>query len=345
MSSPDTLWPRPVTPPRPFENLDLKVIALILAIGLWSLVPDNSVPHVVRDVPVRLENIPAELALAGPFDVTVDVTVRGSVLRTRDLFAGSLSPTIDLFGAVAGAKIINLAPEDIRAPLGVTVERVEPSQLQVLLEEKVRAQVPVNPVVEGNPADGYELYDALVEPAAVEVSGPRSAIEELDAVSTEVISIAGRRQTLEREVAVTTDNALVSVAGPARVRLTLLIEETAVTSQIEGVDRRAQRAGAGGGQSGEHRRRDSRPELGADAAGPRRHPCHARRRRTGGTGRGLSPRAAGVDHFGGPRRSGRGDRADAAATGRRARLRPLSAERKRVPGARARVVTYLYRGR
>ena len=36
-------------------------------------------------------------------------------------------------------------------------------------------------------------------------------------------------------MAVTTDNALVSVAGPARVRLTLLIEETAVTSQIEGV--------------------------------------------------------------------------------------------------------------
>lgn len=235
MSGPDTLWPRPVAPPRPFEHLDLKVIAVLLAVGLWSLVPDNSVPHVVRDVPVLLDNIPAELALSAPFDASLNVTVRGTVLRTRDLFPGELTPTIDMFGAFAGDNIITLSPDDIRSPLGVTVERVEPAQLHVLLEQRVRAEVPVNPVVEGNPANGYELYEAIVAPTAVEVSGPRSAIESLQGVSTEVISIAGRRETLEREVAVTTDNTLVTVTGPTRVQLTLRIEEVAITAQIEGV--------------------------------------------------------------------------------------------------------------
>lgn len=235
MSGPETLWPRPLTRPRPFENLDLKVIALLLAIGLWSLVPDNSVPHVVRDVPVTLENIPAELALSAPFEATLDVAVRGTVLRTRDLFPGELTPTIDMFGAFAGDNIIGLTPEDIRAPLGVTVERVDPAQLHVLLEERVRAEVPVNPVVEGNPASGYELYEASVEPATVEVSGPRTAIEALQGVSTEVISVAGRRESLEREVEVATGDPLVTVTAPRRVRLILRIEEVAVTAQIEGV--------------------------------------------------------------------------------------------------------------
>lgn len=235
MNGPVTLWPRRIASPRPFENLDLKLIALLLAVGLWSLVPDNSVPHVVRDVAVLVDGVPAELALAAPFSATIDVTVSGTVQRTRDLFPGELSPTIDLFGAVAGENVISLTPASIRAPLGVTVESVTPSQLRVVLEERIRGEVPVNPVVEGNPADGYELYDAIVEPATVQVSGPRTAVEQLQAVSTEVISVAGHRQTLAREVAVMTDNPVIAVQGAARVRLTLRIEEVAVTEQLEGV--------------------------------------------------------------------------------------------------------------
>lgn len=235
MSGPDTLWPRAIAAPRPFDNLALKLIALLLALGLWSLVPDNSVPHVVRDVSVLLGNIPAELALSAPFSASVDVSVRGTVTRTRDLFPGELSPTIDMFGAFAGENVITLTPDIIRAPLGVTVESIEPAQLRVVLEERIRGEVPVNPVVEGNPADGYELYDAVVEPAIVRVSGPRSAIENLQAVSTEVISVAGHRETLARDVGVTTENPVVTVEGPARVRLTLRIEEVAVTEQLEGV--------------------------------------------------------------------------------------------------------------
>lgn len=221
---------------RPLDNLNLKVIALVLAIVLWALVPDTSVPHIVRGVPVLLENVPTELALAEPFTATVDVLVTGTVLRTRDLLPGELSPRIDMFGAFAGDNVITLEATDIPAPLGVRVDSIQPAQIRVLLEDKIMAELPVSPVVEGNPAPGFELQDAEVVPDAVRVSGPRSAIEQLTSVSTEVISVTGRRETLTRAVTVVPDDPLVRVEGPATVDLTLTIEEIPVTAQVEEVE-------------------------------------------------------------------------------------------------------------
>lgn len=230
------IGPRAMLGIRPLDNLNLKIIALVLAIVLWSLVPDTSVPHIVRGVPVLLENIPAELALTEPFSATVDVLVTGTVLRTRDLLPGELSPRIDLFGAFAGDNVITLVSGDIPAPLGVSVDSVQPAQIRVVLEDKLMVELPVNPVVEGTPADGFELYEASVDPGVVRVSGPRSAIEALSSVSTEVMSVAGRRDTLTRSVAVVADDPVIRVDGPQSVRLTLTIEEIPITAQIEAVE-------------------------------------------------------------------------------------------------------------
>lgn len=227
---------RPMFRFRPLDNLNLKVIALALAVVLWSLVPDTSVPHIVRGVPILLENVPTELALTEPFNTTVDVLVTGTVLRTRDLLPGELSPRIDMFGAFAGDNVISLSPSDIPAPLGVRVDSIQPAQLRVLLEDKISAELAVNPVVEGNPAPGFELQDAEVTPGVVRVSGPRSAIERLASVSTEVISVTGRRETLTRTVAVVAEDPVVRIEGPATVELTLAIEEIPITAQIEDVE-------------------------------------------------------------------------------------------------------------
>ena len=85
-----------------FSNLPLKGFSLLLAVGLWSVVPDPSVLHIIPGVPVQLTNIPADLALAENVTATIDVSVRGSALRTRDLSPGALSPRIDMFGRFEG---------------------------------------------------------------------------------------------------------------------------------------------------------------------------------------------------------------------------------------------------
>lgn len=220
---------------RPLDNLNLKVISLVLALGLWNLVPDPSTPHLVSGVPVQLENLPTDLALSAQFDATLDVLVRGPTVRARSMLPGELSPRLDMFGAHAGQNLVTITPDDIPAPFGVTVQSVDPSQVRVDLEQKIRATLPVTVVVEGSPAPGFEIRERTADPGTVTVIGARPRVEALDHVVTEVISVTGLRATLSRSVSVLTDDPLVQIDGSNQVRLTIRIEEVPVTSQLDDV--------------------------------------------------------------------------------------------------------------
>jgi len=196
-----------------FDNLYLKGFALVLAIGLWSVVPDPSILHIVPGVPVQPSGLPGELALSEAVDVTLDVSVRGSVLRTRDLRPGELSPVIDMFDMFEGENTVLLTADMINVPFGVTVESIEPSQLTITLERRVRRDLPVNVVVEGSPHGDYQIYDKLVEPDTVPVSGPASRMEALTAIATEKVGVTGRQESLVRTVRVIPEDPTLRLAG------------------------------------------------------------------------------------------------------------------------------------
>jgi hypothetical protein len=218
-----------------FANLPIKGFSLLLAVGLWSVVPDPSVLHIIPGVPVQLLNIPADLALAESTLGTIDVSVRGSALRTRDLGPGALSPRIDMFGRFEGDNTILLTPEMISLPFGVTVESIDPPQLGVRLERRVRRDLLVNVVVEGNPHADYQIYDKRVEPATVSVSGPASRMEGIEAIATEKIGVTGRRESLTRSVRVIPEDPTLRLEGVREVQVTVAIDEAPINSQLQGI--------------------------------------------------------------------------------------------------------------
>lgn len=218
-----------------FDNLYLKGFALLLALGLWSVVPDPSVLHIVSGVPVQLDNIPGDLALAENIAVALDVSVRGSALRTRDLRPGELSPRIDMFGMFEGENTVLLTADMINVPFGVTVESIDPPQLTISLEKRVRRDLLVNVVVEGSPREGYQIYDKLVEPATVPVSGPASRMEALSAIATEKVGVTGRRESLVRNVRVIPDDPTLRLEGATEVLVTIAIEERPINFQLQGI--------------------------------------------------------------------------------------------------------------
>ena len=219
-----------------FDNLYLKGFALLLAVGLWSVVPDPSVLHIVPGVPVQLDSIPGDLALLEAVTVTLDVSVRGSALRTRDLRPGELAPVIDMFDMFEGDNTVLLTPDMITVPFGVTVESIDPPRLTVSLERRVRRDLAVNVVLEGSPHGDYQIYDTLVEPVTVPVSGPASRMEELDTIAAEKVGVTGRQDSLVRTVRVIPEDPTLRLEGASEVQVTVAIEERPINFQLQGID-------------------------------------------------------------------------------------------------------------
>src|ERR1041384_2923242 len=191
------------------EDWSLKLLSLAIAIALWLLVTGQNQP-VTAHLNVQLNFIrPQSLEISNDPPRTVDVMLTGSRNKLDDLTSLDLVATVDISDQRAGERILRLADKaQIAVPQGIKVDGFQPSAIPIRLEEIVERQVPVEPKLEGKPADGFEVYSAFPSKGSVSVRGPASRVNALQKVATESVWLAGQNQTF------TAPNVALDVADP-----------------------------------------------------------------------------------------------------------------------------------
>src|SRR5215467_12717006 len=151
------------------HNWYLKAISLALAAMLWALVATETSSEIGLEVPLEYRNIPPQLEITGDTTNVVQVRLRGSSNVIRDISPRDVSTTIDLSKMRPGEKIVPLSPQNVQAPFGAEVIRVNPSSVRFNLERTINKTVPVVPTVLGQPSDGFEIGSIAVNPNKVTV--------------------------------------------------------------------------------------------------------------------------------------------------------------------------------
>ena len=221
--------------PHPGEHFKDKAIAIALALLVWfAVASEEPVQEIFQAVPVTVVNQPVDLAIAEEWDEILTVWASGSERDLASVTAGRLSPEINLASATAGDN--TFIPQDlIVTPSGIQIERVDPSQIRIVLETKIEKMVPVSPVVAGEPAPGYEVVGKSTNPEMASVSGPQSLLESLDRVDTATVDVGGRRNSFTQPVALDTRHPLIDLPGDRSVMLNIEILEQAVNHQFDAV--------------------------------------------------------------------------------------------------------------
>jgi YbbR domain-containing protein len=205
----------------PFRNFGLKAVATALGTLLWLTVAGHQVERRIR-VPISYSNVPSNLEMVGEQE-DVSVLVSGTDTEVSGFGPGDLQVIVDLGDATPGTNLIALRPELVEAPIGIEVLRVEPGTLTITLERSVRKDVPVNPLVEGQPAEGFSVGRMVVVPELVPVIGPESRFGRPISVVTERIRLDGRRARVEADVSVVSVDSQIRLARPIRVRVSIEI--------------------------------------------------------------------------------------------------------------------------
>jgi YbbR domain-containing protein len=210
---------------RPFQNLALKVVSVVLAALLWLIVSGEQTVERVLRIPLEYTNIPAQLELVGDPLTVVDVRVRGSSGALGRLSPGELAAVLDVRSPRPGQRLYHLTGADVRAPFGVDVVQVAPSSIALFFEQSSTKTISVMPVLEGQPADGYMVDKVSADPAKVEVVGPASALKALSSAVTEAVSVEGAKTNVVETVTVGPADPAVRLRGPqttARVTVTVV---------------------------------------------------------------------------------------------------------------------------
>ena len=198
------------------ENWSLKATALLLALILWALVRGE--PGQERGLPVPLEVlVPRNMEITNDLPTSAAITYRGPTLAS----IGTVTCVIDLRNAKEGGHTVSLTSDNVRmtSGLGIEILQVNPARVRVVLEKTVSREVPIVASIEGDPSEGFEIYSTSLFPETVILSGPRSRIEPVQKVDTDIISIEGKNQLTRSFVNLALqDNTIrTSVIGPVQV--------------------------------------------------------------------------------------------------------------------------------
>lgn len=186
-----------------FENLGLKLAALLLALIVYLNVYTDRPADMIVSFPLELEGLADSLAIAGPVPAVLQAELRGSGKQLLRLRVTEPPVKISLVGVQPGRFTRALKVEDL--PIipgeGIEVERlVGPSGLQLQIDRRLVRVLPVAARVNGFPAQGYIWTGEVITlPPTLEVAGPARALAALDSVHLRPVTIAGRRDTVKSQ--------------------------------------------------------------------------------------------------------------------------------------------------
>jgi hypothetical protein len=218
------------------SNVGLKVLALVIAVGLW-VAGHRDIERAV-EVPLEFRNIPADLMV---LDNRVDFVVlrlMGPRTLVSTLDAGELKLSLDLDGAKSGSVSYPLSPGSFNIPRGITVARITPPVVHLRLEPVVRRTLPVSVKLTGKPSAGYHIVQTVSQPQNISVAGPAEEMRRLVNVETLPIDIDEGRSAIKRKTRLSNDGKPLTFF-PDQVDVTVTIEEEEGSREFNSVAVRA----------------------------------------------------------------------------------------------------------
>ncbi len=222
-------------PERIVANWPAKALSLAAAIMLFLFHNFSTLSE--RRLSVDLEaRFSDGLTAAQQYPRRVWITVRGPEQSVSGAQAGDIEAIADF--TRFDTEGVHKAPILIRKkgslesvdPLEV---HVEPLELSLLLERKVRKVVDVVPSFKGFPVAGYGLDQYNLTPPRIEVEGPRSRIGAVVSASTEEIDLSDKRENFTVRVKLKRESPLVSFPDGDSVEFRGLVAETQVQKTYE----------------------------------------------------------------------------------------------------------------
>jgi YbbR domain-containing protein len=186
------------------SNIRTLLLALVLAVAVWISAVTSEDPdeeQTLSTVPLSVIGQDPSLININDLPSTVEVTLRAphSVWERLTAQDSSVQATLDLSGLGSGEYTVGIQLTITERPYQIVV--ASPTSVTVQLEPLATRTLPVELLLSGEPALGYQAGRETVDPKTVTISGPDSIVKE--AVRAKIlVSQAGARGSIDQSLRV-----------------------------------------------------------------------------------------------------------------------------------------------
>lgn len=202
-----------------FDNLHIKLFALMFAVLLWMHAVTRGESEINFVVPLELKDIPAGMAVVGDAPPSVDVRIKGNESFLKGLSSRDIGAFVSLEGAKEGESAHTLTSNNIKAPYGISISRVSPVEVSIVLDAIAEKEIEVRPRITGKPARGHRLKGVEADPPKVMASGPKRYVDRLVSVQTQGVDIEGLAKSTESTVGLVPPQGVILDTGKVTVHV------------------------------------------------------------------------------------------------------------------------------
>ncbi|MBI5639256.1 MAG: hypothetical protein HZA17_02415 [Nitrospirae bacterium] len=205
-----------------FENLSLKISAVLLSVFLWLFVTSRGQSEISLDVPLEFKNIPIGLGIVNAGAKTTTITIKGQERLMKNVKPSNIRVLVDLGKAKKGEGVFYISKSDVQLPYAMSVMNITPSSLKIRIDETVTKSVPVVPAITGVPEKGFFVKSVEVTPQSVKIYGLRSEVRRINELRTEGMDITGLNEAMVQELNIDTAGFNVKPeAGMVKVKVNI----------------------------------------------------------------------------------------------------------------------------
>ncbi|MBN2333034.1 MAG: hypothetical protein JXO49_02890 [Deltaproteobacteria bacterium] len=219
-----------------FNNFNLKILSVILAVLLWFVVIGESKNELGMDVPIEFQGIAQDVTIAGDIPSTIHIRLKGSATLLRPLTKKPPFFSIDLAGAKVGDNVILLGEHQLKnLSLGINVVDITPPTITLTLDTIIEKRLPVVIETSGSLPRGYQIANMSTMPEFAVVRGTKRYLQKIDKITTKPIDLSTIEQQLSREVALSYLPEKIKSIDPLTVKVFIAISEERTQRSIKGV--------------------------------------------------------------------------------------------------------------
>ncbi len=210
----------------------LKFISICLASLLWYFVGGEDLVEKNVMVPVEVINMPKDLIISNKFKKEIAVTVKGPRSLIVEMGKKEISRQVDLFRATPGSKVVAIENDSIPVSRGVEVLRVQPSSIILSLDKLIQKEFTINAVTTGTVSPGFILVDLRLAPDVITFTGPQTVLSQVDVLRTVPININGLFESVQHQIPLDLDPAIVDLIGETSVTADITINYDTVEKTL-----------------------------------------------------------------------------------------------------------------
>ena len=174
-----------------FADPFAKIASLVIALFAWLYVQSDQIHEARIQATLQWRLPPGRTATVSLPDTTT-LVIRGTYAATRRAQDAGVRMVVDATALTLGKQTIDLTNTTATGlPGGVEVVGHQPAELELVLDERLTRKVKVEAVQVGDPAAGFLVDSVDLEPAVVQITGPRSIVGNLRSVPTQPIDVSG----------------------------------------------------------------------------------------------------------------------------------------------------------